>query len=512
MPVTSWPASTRAGGGHGRVDAAGHGGDDLHRDAASCPRPGPLDGGADRLDQRVDVGGGRGVAEREPQRVRAPSSSQPIASSTCEGWGTPAEQAEPVEHSMPRASSSISSESPSQPGKPRCALPGSRSTGVAVEVGVGHDARHPARPGRRAARPSARRARAGALTACSTARGEAGDRRACRGCRCGCRAPGRRRAAAAVSASSRRSTSAPTPYGPPSLCPVSGQRVDPARGEVDRHARRRPGRRRCAPGCRASSAIATTSSIGCTRADLVVGPHHRDQRDATPGRARRPRAGRRGRAGRGASTGSSSTSAPSCRPSQCSASSTAWCSTGVARIRARRGSASRRAQKRPLTARLSDSVPPEVNTTSPGRQLSAARSSRATPPRPGARAPAGRRAARRGCRRRGGAARHRLDAPRAASAWSRRGRGMPSPPSLRPPGRYGPRRTTGRPGRPTPRRRGPGPARTSAGPARRRPGSAAAARGRWRRPAPRRARCTDALAVASDSCSAEELTPRSPAG
>ena len=48
--------------------------------------------------------------------ARADSSAQPIASSTWEGWGTPAEQAEPVEHSMPRASSSISSESPSQPG------------------------------------------------------------------------------------------------------------------------------------------------------------------------------------------------------------------------------------------------------------------------------------------------------------------------------------------------------------------------------------------------------------
>ncbi len=37
----------------------------------------------------------------------------------------------------------------------------------------------------------------------------------------------------------------------------------------------------------------------------------------------------------------------------------------------RRGSSARRAQSRPLSARLSDSVPPEVNTTSPGRQPSA---------------------------------------------------------------------------------------------------------------------------------------------
>ena len=40
-------------------------------------------------------------------------------------------------------------------------------------------------------------------------------------------------------------------------------------------------------------------------------------------------------------------------------------------MRVRRGSWARRAQNRPLSARLSDSVPPEVNTTSPGRQLRA---------------------------------------------------------------------------------------------------------------------------------------------
>ena len=37
----------------------------------------------------------------------------------------------------------------------------------------------------------------------------------------------------------------------------------------------------------------------------------------------------------------------------------------------RRGSSARRDQNSPLSARLSDSVPPEVKTTSPGRQPSA---------------------------------------------------------------------------------------------------------------------------------------------
>ena len=82
-------------------------------------------------------------------------------------------------------------------------------------------------------------------------------------------------------------------------------------------------------------------------ADLVVGPHHRDQRRPTPGRARQPRAARRRRAARLSSTGSSSTSASSASRSQCSGSSTAWCSTAVARMRVRRGSS---AQPRPVDA------------------------------------------------------------------------------------------------------------------------------------------------------------------
>ena len=102
--------------------------------------------------------GGRGVAEREAQRAAGASRrSAPIASSTCEGWATPAEQAEPVEHSTPRASSSISSESPSQPGKDRCAMPGSRSSGSPLhDLGVGTSARTPASSRSRSAATRAR--------------------------------------------------------------------------------------------------------------------------------------------------------------------------------------------------------------------------------------------------------------------------------------------------------------------------------------------------------------------
>ena len=53
-------------------------------------------------------------------------------------------------------------------------------------------------------------------------------------------------------------------------------------------------------------------------------------------------------------------------------SSTAWCSIAETSTRVRRGSAARRAQYRPLTARLSLSVPPVVSTTSDGRAPTAA--------------------------------------------------------------------------------------------------------------------------------------------
>ena len=64
---------------------------------------------------------------------RARSGSVPVARRTWLGWATPAVQAEPVEHSMPWASSSSSRESPSQPGKVKWALAGRRSVRVAAE-------------------------------------------------------------------------------------------------------------------------------------------------------------------------------------------------------------------------------------------------------------------------------------------------------------------------------------------------------------------------------------------
>ena len=70
----------------------------------------------DGRDEGVDVGRGGGVAEREPERVARLGVVAAHREQDVEGCGTPAEQAEPVEHSMPRASRSMRRESPSQPG------------------------------------------------------------------------------------------------------------------------------------------------------------------------------------------------------------------------------------------------------------------------------------------------------------------------------------------------------------------------------------------------------------
>src|SRR5699024_5005796 len=57
---------------------------------------------------------------------RADAASVPIASNTWLGSATPAVHADPVEHSIPRASSSMSRLSPAHPGKVKCAFPWSR--------------------------------------------------------------------------------------------------------------------------------------------------------------------------------------------------------------------------------------------------------------------------------------------------------------------------------------------------------------------------------------------------
>ena len=130
------PGVDGARGGHRGVDAAAHRGEHPHRPliephgrvAGGAGPPGPLDHRADRrratasTSAAVEVWPSENRSEPRAARLVRAHREQHV-----EGWATPAVQAEPVEHSMPCASSSISSESPSQPGNDRCALPGSRT-------------------------------------------------------------------------------------------------------------------------------------------------------------------------------------------------------------------------------------------------------------------------------------------------------------------------------------------------------------------------------------------------
>ncbi len=166
-------------------------------------------------------------------------------------------------------------------------------------------------------------------------------------------------------ARARLSSKAPTPRGPPSLCPVTVSASTPAAAKSTGTWPTAWTASVCM-GTPAAWATSASSATGCTVPTSLLA--HITLTRATP-------SGSRARAARStsgatrpsASTGSHSASAPSWSTSQCTASRTAWCSTALARIRRRRGASARRAQNRPFTARLSASVPPDRNTTSLGR-------------------------------------------------------------------------------------------------------------------------------------------------
>ena len=219
---------------------------------------------------------------------------------------------------------------------------------------------------RRRRRPSASRSRR-RRTRADRRRPAVGDRgpqrrrpgRRCRrrcGCRCGARAPGRRRSSRGVSRTPLADDERADALGAAELVAADRHQVGPG-------GQRRP---------RRATANAWTASVCTTaprrpvpdhaddlgqrldRADLVVGQHHRHERDVG---AERRRPARRGRPRPSASTRHGA-------PARAR-------STGV---RARRGARRpctpprRRRRATPRTARLSASVPPPVNTTSPGSQ------------------------------------------------------------------------------------------------------------------------------------------------
>ncbi len=155
-----------SGGGDGGVDAARHGGDDLHGGA----RPGPARRPADRRDHRIDVGWGRGVAQREAQRVPAASVGAPHREQHVRGLGDAgragraggALDAARVEEHQERVALAV--------GEAEVRVAGQRGSGAGRRA----DAR-PARPrsrgarGRRAARITRAACSAWCLTASSTA-------------------------------------------------------------------------------------------------------------------------------------------------------------------------------------------------------------------------------------------------------------------------------------------------------------------------------------------------------
>ncbi len=151
---------------------------------------------------------------------RALAASTPIAINTCEGCATPAVQADPVEHSIPLASNNINSASPSQPRKVKCALPASR---------IGSSAPLRQTSSISASTPSTRRSRSSrnralfssspstaicAAVAIPTALATSGvPERISRSCPPPC--------IRGTQVTSRRSSNAPTPGGPPNLCPAT---------------------------------------------------------------------------------------------------------------------------------------------------------------------------------------------------------------------------------------------------------------------------------------------------
>ena len=181
---------------------------------------------------RVDVGVGGRVAERQPQRARPPATGRrpsPPARATAPSprWRTPTP---PTRTRRPRRAGTAAPRSRRRrctrgPSRPPCGR-GARSRRDAVELRrrarrrAGRGARRCGRLGRRARRRSRPAPR---------------PWRRCRprcACRCGARAPGRRRRSAGRAPTPSRTTSTPTPFGPPNLWALSDIRS--TCGEISR--------------------------------------------------------------------------------------------------------------------------------------------------------------------------------------------------------------------------------------------------------------------------------------
>ena len=180
-------------------------------------------------------------------------------------------------------------------------------------------------------------------------------RRRC-GCRCAARAPGRRRGAAARASTPSRTTSAPTPLGPPNLWALTDTRSAPAR-----LARRR---RATANACTASvcstargarsRTTAATSARGWIVPTSLLASITDTTRDVESSSA--------------SASASRSTTPRAVDADDPPAEVLDGVQHGVVLDGGAHRDRRRRGAPTPKTARLSASVPPPVNTTSPGRQ------------------------------------------------------------------------------------------------------------------------------------------------
>ena len=340
------PGLDRTRRGDRGVDAAGQRGDDPHRAGLRPRRARCDDGPSSAAMRRATSASVRGPAEGEPQRAaRRDRIGTPIASSTWLGCGTPAEQADPVEHSTPAASSSSSSESPSQPGNDRCALPGSRLHEPGRRCGWRRrPSRAPAPRGRRAARRRAAVRSSRSASDAVSGRGQAGDRRRVEGAgadvallAAAVQRAGRERAP-------RRSTSAPTPTGAAEL--VAGEREGvtpmPAKSTgsvpdglhgvgVERHAV-------------LARQSAATSATGWTVPTSLLAHITRDERDLVGVLVELGARARRGRPARGRRPAATTRRRPRARRATRPGRARRGARRRVAMTRVRRGSAARRAQ------------------------------------------------------------------------------------------------------------------------------------------------------------------------
>ena len=237
------------------------------------------------------------VVSRCSETRTLPCVSTPIASSTCSGAASTTVHDEPDETAKPRRSSACSSASPSTYRQEKVTRCGSRSHRVADHLDVGHRRRDrgpdpvdqrrtagPPRPPRSAARRAQRRRRGHDRRQVQRARGTAGSR-----------------SSAGYGDSQRvplRTTSTPTPGGPPHLCALAGQQRPAGR---HRHPADRLGGVDVAAAPRPSAHAGGRLGDRLHRADLVTGADQRGQRH--PGRRdRRGQASRSSRPSRSTGT------------------------------------------------------------------------------------------------------------------------------------------------------------------------------------------------------------------